>query len=726
VAGWRGDETRCIELDVTVPADTLPAGDVIYEVAGIFKLSNAKGVDIPIEGFEALAEYSLYSSGGRPPDDRPSPPPPPPPPLPDTRVVGNLKGAGNDRVGTEDQLNFQDYVVAFADLIRSPDTKPPLTIGIFGSWGMGKSFLLKHIERRIRWRQGEPLDDDDSKTMKRQWRQARRRRREDLKRRRRAARAAKAAGHPREKDPDCYVHVVSFNAWEYSATEVIWPGLVRKIMDRLEVEVSRNVVEQYARRLYRNLRRQIKQHWSRLLATAVIVPVLAAIALWRLRSDALVWGGITLALVAAVVKAVGEGLHRPLSQWVTTLFQERDYGKQIGYMAEIHDDLEYLEKKLKEDNGRILIMIDDLDRCEPEKSVEVLQAINLLLNFDSFVVCLGIDARVTTRAVGKHYAGLLGPTEASGYEYLDKVVQIPFRIPRPAGPEISTFLEKVMGGQREPTDDRGTGTMPGSDGKDGGDDRGVQKPDTTFKPSVGAEPRVDFTPDERTAFQNLTPFLRRNPRHLKRLVNVYRLVRTLALRRGVKFVEEDPTLAVRLLVMCGQWPYTTFEMLKRLDSLSDDKTERDGKTAYEQAMDEAQQLNQDPLTYLFEKATSDPEFQQQEQDTIDDDVELLKRLLAKPQGRPTWEQLGILRQYTINFNPAVEAEIVPSKEKEGQPQEGPTTILAPERTASSPSSSMEAALTLGAAEAAQRGRSPRPSKRSGRQAKNVAEPRRPD
>ena len=57
-------------------------------------------------------------------------------------------------------------------------------------------------------------------------------------------------------------------------------------------------------------------------------------------------------------------------------------------MNEIKNDLETLEERLhdKEDRkqviGRILILIDDLDRCEPDKAVEVLQAINLLLDFN--------------------------------------------------------------------------------------------------------------------------------------------------------------------------------------------------------------------------------------------------------------------------------------------------------------------------------------------------------
>jgi hypothetical protein len=47
--------------------------------------------------------------------------------------VGTLGGADNDSVGAEDRLDFKHYVDAFADLITSPYTKPPLTIGIFGS-----------------------------------------------------------------------------------------------------------------------------------------------------------------------------------------------------------------------------------------------------------------------------------------------------------------------------------------------------------------------------------------------------------------------------------------------------------------------------------------------------------------------------------------------------------------------------------------------------------------
>jgi len=120
-----------------------------------------------------------------------------------------------------------------------------------------------------------------------------------------------------------------------------------------------------------------------------------------------------------------------VAQWVTALFTDSDYGRQLGVMEDIRHDLETLEERLHGTDsagndvvtGRILVLIDDLDRCEPAKAVEVLQAVNLLLNFKSFIVCLGIDARIVTGAVEKHYEGLLGEAGASGYEYLDKIVQ---------------------------------------------------------------------------------------------------------------------------------------------------------------------------------------------------------------------------------------------------------------------------------------------------------------
>jgi hypothetical protein len=48
-----------------------------------------------------------------------------------------------------DKLNFKKYADAFADLITNPDVNTPLTVGIFGEWGSGKSFLMGKIKEEV-------------------------------------------------------------------------------------------------------------------------------------------------------------------------------------------------------------------------------------------------------------------------------------------------------------------------------------------------------------------------------------------------------------------------------------------------------------------------------------------------------------------------------------------------------------------------------------------------
>lgn len=59
---------------------------------------------------------------------------------------------------------------------------------------------------------------------------------------------------------------------------------------------------------------------------------------------------------------------------------------------------------------RIILYIDDLDRCPPEKVVEVLQAIHLLLCFPLFVVVVAVDARWVSRSLKEVYPELLAET----------------------------------------------------------------------------------------------------------------------------------------------------------------------------------------------------------------------------------------------------------------------------------------------------------------------------
>jgi hypothetical protein len=656
-------EVRPAQLLVSIdsPDEPLPPATYTFDVS-----ATSGAVAVPA-ALEAKKRYGVYVTGVTR-DGLPS--------LPTLRMLkprgsgasaasvgGSSPGAINDQIGSRDELGFATYVRAFADLIESPDTQPPLTIGIFGSWGMGKSFILQHINQELerrnnaraellalertgsrwtRWLRGQPVGSPAQLLRRRflRWLHWPR---------------AQKLGQPWGR-----VHAVEFNAWTYSATEVIWPGLVRKVMDQLERQIRWGFPGRRLRRIGRNLHRLSRRDRTALLAISGLVTLVAiVVGIGRLlglapSSRALL---ATLGLAgagASLVALVSKNL-KPLGHWVAAAFQEDDYGRQIGLMEAIRDDLDDLQSRLAIDGSRILITIDDLDRCEPEKSVEVLQAINLLLNFPAFVVCLGVDARIVTRAIERHYKGLLDPAGATGYEYLDKVIQIPFRIPEPGPEEIRRFISLQMGDPPAPEaltlkDEVSEQAMP-EDGQepDGPVVRRVDhgREEAPDEPAIFLQVReeaVRFTWEELQAFNAVAPVLRSNPRHVKRIINVYRLVRSLAQLDQQPVILEHPDAVVRWLVAAAQWPYTTNKMLHRFRVMSDECGGR---------LDELPEG--DAMAHLHGLVRNDLE--PDLRNRLDADTSLLDRLMEETEPSIAWAQLKVLERYTINFNPAVEAEL---------------------------------------------------------------------
>ncbi|NMG22543.1 P-loop NTPase fold protein [Brasilonema bromeliae] len=542
------------------------------------------------------------------------------------------KGASNDLVGDRDQLGFDCYVKAFADIIESPNTKPPLTIGIFGSWGTGKSFLLDHITTELEQRSQQRKQEKQSQPKK-------------------------STNEEQKDSPYPHVHVIKLNAWEYSAAKAIWPGLVRKIMNQLEKELAWGFPGLFWKKFLLNLKREYEDNKSKIILFFAILLGFLVLNLFKLKLDLrLIWGALLALGVTGTFKLVADTISKPLSQWMETVLKGTDYGKQINYMEEIYSDLELLAQRLKNNNGRVLIIIDDLDRCEPLKAVEVLQAINLLLNFKSFIVCLGIDARIITRAIEQFYKNMLGPAKASGYEYLDKIIQIPFRIPESTPDEIELFLSDLLGDSSPSTS---TASSSSERTTQATSNSNVQNQGAPVQKNTPVEPPalITFNDKERVAFKRYTRFLQANPRHLKRLVNVYRLVRTLAEYKQEDFITDNPDATICWLVICSQWPYTAYAMLYYFQELLE-RWEEEKENLKPRIYDE-EKVSESSLEYLYQEVLKQLEQSQDaknKQRKLDHDPDLLRMLLKK--GEPlTWEQLYIVNRYTVNFNPAVESTI---------------------------------------------------------------------
>jgi len=146
--------------------------------------------------------------------------------------LGGQHGATSDTPSTNDHLGYKSYVDAFGDLVESPYTQLPLTVGVYGSWGMGKSFILKHVEDEIK-----------NRTIARK-----------------ATRRFWTKNKPDSKSDISIpkIYTIYFNAWEYSSNDIIWPGLVRKVMDKIEEETAWGRPGLFLNKFWLNLKRQWK------------------------------------------------------------------------------------------------------------------------------------------------------------------------------------------------------------------------------------------------------------------------------------------------------------------------------------------------------------------------------------------------------------------------------------------------------------------------------------
>jgi formylglycine-generating enzyme required for sulfatase activity len=95
-----------------------------------------------------------------------------------------------------------------------------------------------------------------------------------------------------------------------------------------------------------------------------------------------------------------------------------------------------------------VVFIDDLDRCLPEKAVQTLEMIKTIFNVDSFAFVLALDDEVIERGIGHRYqaynfAGKKPEMPITGFEYLEKIVHLPFKLPALTQTQAKKFIEHL-------------------------------------------------------------------------------------------------------------------------------------------------------------------------------------------------------------------------------------------------------------------------------------------
>ncbi len=253
-----------------------------------------------------------------------------------------------------------------------------------------------------------------------------------------------------------------------------------------------------------------------------------------------------------------------LNEFVSERADSDDYSKRLGVPALIQHDFKELSRLVADHNrdvldpaadvdedashsfNRLILYIDDLDRCPDEHVVKVLQAVHLLLAFDLFVVVVAVDSRWLDQALQRHFPALSSENgdaaRASSDDYLEKIFQIPFWIQPLSEGARRNMIGGLLGGHL---------ARPGGDTDDElWDHSGLEVGDAEQAILADMAPGAELpllraadltlTSDELEFLDNLAPLLGDTPRAVKRFANLYQLVRIIHRSRGSNGGAEVP------------------------------------------------------------------------------------------------------------------------------------------------------------------------------------------
>jgi KAP family P-loop domain len=508
----------------------------------------------------------------------------------------------SDRAATEDRLNLRRYAEAMARLLLHPGTGP-MTVAVHGPWGKGKSSFMQFLKASLIdvW-----VEDAAAKR----------------------GLALPEAEDRLRRGAEREVVRVEFNAWRFEDSTQIWAGLASEVTATLERALP------WWRRRLTPLAYAWDRHRTELVlelivpaVLATLILVLAAIGVPELRawleaelsSNALaqVLGGVIpgIGSLLAATWILVSGMRRalkPVSDRVLTYVRRPDYREQMGYQHLVLEDIRFVHGRLIaiRPQARVIVFIDDLDRCLSEKVVAILQAINLVLGESEFYVVLGIDTAMIHRAIESHYEANDGGSLPNrfGETYLQKIVQLPFHLPSTSPVERGEFVAHLFSEAARqglgPTE-----TEPGvavGEAAEGGPLRLDWNRDALLSPVVQLTRPIVDTPTELRAFLDFQRYLADNPRELKRLVNLHRFVKIVLQQEGRPVAEDIQRKLVKWLVFCALWPDLIDDALRWAEgdpksrdaiggAVADGVVDDRGAKEFARQMDQADLLSADDL-----------------------------------------------------------------------------------------------------------------------------------
>lgn len=295
-----------------------------------------------------------------------------------------------------DLLNNEAIAKTIIGLLRErPDS--PVTIGVHGDWGAGKSSVLEMVAARL--------------------------------------------------DKDEQVLCLKFNGWRFQGFEDAKIALIEGIVDGL---LERRPALKKATGALKDVVRSID-----ILKVAKKAGGLAWTAFTGIPTPDQVSGILTTLqgwlsdpAALATKENIGQAIEGVKS--VMTPSGSKSVPREVDAFRDAFD-------KLLAEAGidQLIVLIDDLDRCLPDVAIETLEAIRLLVFTSRTAFVVAADEAMVEYAVRKHFPDLPETTGPRDYarNYLEKLIQVPFRIPALGETETRIYVALLLAGAELGEDD---------------------------------------------------------------------------------------------------------------------------------------------------------------------------------------------------------------------------------------------------------------------------------
>ncbi|MEW7292177.1 P-loop NTPase fold protein [Aquimarina sp. 2304DJ70-9] len=260
-----------------------------------------------------------------------------------------------------------------------------------------------------------------------------------------------------------------------------------------------------------------------------------------------------------------------------------DHHKELQNFEEA-EEAEKFRENFERPLERIILYIDDLDRCPEERVVEVLEAVNLLMAYPLFVVVVGVDPRWVKNALIKkhqmHFVESFQSTEMEMIDpssYLEKIFQVPFNLKAAEDESVKHMLKKLA--ETNPIHKEETPDLkePQSSPNVVSNEtiKTDEKPSVVTKEPTGtvnnvSEPHnevietketiasLELSDQEIELLQEMSMIIGSSPRAIKRFVNIYRIIKA---HEDFGYRDHDDLAEIRAVLLLLALPIGKFKKL---------------------------------------------------------------------------------------------------------------------------------------------------------------------